>query len=124
MAETVTDTPPVVMIIDDEELVRAVAVEYFQDQGLKVVEAENADRAFALLNRRSDVRLLFTDINMPGSIDGLALAREVHRRWPQMLIMLTTGRGGLPKKAIPDDGEFAPKPYVFEKLAEMDPPVA
>jgi two-component system, response regulator PdtaR len=118
MVENPANIPPVMMIVEDEELVRAVAVEYFLDHGLNVVEAENADKALAMLNCRSDVRLVFTDINMPGSMDGLALAREVNRRWPQMLIVLTSGRGGVPAAKIPEAGEFIAKPYDFESLAE------
>ena len=118
MVENPANIPPVMMIVEDEELVRAVVVEYFLEHGLNVVEAENADKALAMLNCRSDVRLVFTDINMPGSMDGLALAREVNRRWPQMLIVLTSGRGGVPAAKISEAGEFIPKPYDFESLAE------
>jgi two-component system, response regulator PdtaR len=118
MVESTTDTTPVIMIVEDEALVRVVAAEYFLERGLVVIEAENAEMALAELNRRSDVRLLFTDINMPGRMDGLALAREVHRRWPTILLMLTSGRSGVPATAIPDGGQFVMKPYDFEELAD------
>jgi two-component system, response regulator PdtaR len=107
---------PVVMIVEDEPLVRVVVAEFLLERGLKVVEAENAEKALAVLKRRSDIKLLFTDVNMPG-LDGLALAREVHRRWPDMLLMLTSGRE-VPRAKIPAGGEFVAKPYDFEKLAE------
>ncbi|GLS20987.1 hypothetical protein GCM10007874_40040 [Labrys miyagiensis] len=99
-------------------MIRTVVAEFLSENGLKMVEAENAERALALLDRCSDVKLLFTDINMPGDMDGLALAKEVHRRWPEMLVMLTSGRGGVPKSAMPAGGEFVAKPYDFENLVE------
>lgn len=116
MMEVLPPQIPAVLIVEDEVLVRTVVVEYLSERGVKVVEAENAIMALALLSSRSDVKLLFTDINMPG-LDGLALAREVHRRWPSMLLMLTSGRLVLSTE-LPPDAEFFPKPYDFEKVAD------
>jgi len=117
IAKLPTDAP-VVVIVEDEPLVRDLACEMLAEHGVQVLQASNAAEALSLLDRRPDVRLVFSDINMPGQMDGLALAREVHRRWPQMLLMLTSGRGGLPKDAIPGEGEFVPKPYDFDELAD------
>jgi CheY-like chemotaxis protein len=88
-----------------------------EDEGMEVVEASDADKALEVLEHRSGVKLLFTDINMPGSMDGLDLAREVHERWPQVLLMLTSGRRP-PLTHIPRMGEFIPKPYDFEERAD------
>jgi len=116
MAANDPEPSPVVLIVEDEPLVRVVVVEYLRERGVRVVEAENAIMALALLNVRSDIRLVFTDINMPG-LDGLALAREVRRRSPSMRTMLTSGRQISPAE-IPVEAEFFPKPYDFEKVAD------
>ncbi|GLS20151.1 response regulator [Labrys miyagiensis] len=118
MAEKATQAEHVVLLVEDEPIVRAVMVEFLSEQGVEVVEAENADKALEVLNRRSDIKLLFTDITMPGSMDGVALAREVHRRWPEMLLMLTSGGASVTRNEMPAASEFIPKPYDFDKLAE------
>ncbi len=110
-------TPPVILIVEDDPIVRVVAAEFIAEQGFEVLEAENANAALDLFNARSDIELLFTDINMPGKLDGLALAREVARRWPQVLLIITSGRGSL-GYSLPATGEFIAKPYDFDKLAE------
>jgi two-component system, response regulator PdtaR len=114
----VNQTPasvPSVLVVEDEPLVRTVVVEYLSERGVKVVEAENAIMALALLRCRPDIKLLFTDINMPG-LDGLALAKEVHRRWPSMLLILTSGRQ-VSRTEMPAQAEFFPKPFDFDRLA-------
>jgi two-component system, response regulator PdtaR len=116
MIVTAPAPKPAVLVVEDEPLVRNVVTEYLSDRGLKVVQAENAIMALALLKSRPDVKLLFTDINMPG-LDGLALAREVHRRWPSMLVMLTSGCV-FSSTELPPEAEFFPKPYDFERVAD------
>jgi CheY-like chemotaxis protein len=76
-----------------------------------VVEAENADAALKLLETRGDVRLLFTDIQMPGSCDGMDLARQVLARWPNILLVITSGQIKPTEAEIPDHGHFIGKPY-------------
>jgi two-component system, response regulator PdtaR len=109
---------PVVLIVEDEPFVRIIVAEFLLENGLKVLEAENAEKALSVLNHRSDVELLFTDINMPGKLDGLALAKEVHERWPDILLMLTSGRERLGGLEIPDSGEFIAKPYSLDEVAD------
>jgi two-component system, response regulator PdtaR len=110
------EEPPAVLIVEDEPLIRSVVVELLMGEGLQVVEAENAEKALDILSQRPDIGLLFTDIRMPGTMDGLALAKEVQRRWPQMLLILTSGSANVPP--IPEEGVFIPKPYDFEALAD------
>ena len=109
--------PPVVLLVEDDTLVRTVVATFMEDEGMEVVEASDADKALEVLEHRSDIRLLFTDINMPGSMDGLDLAREVRKRWPQVLLMLTSGRRP-PLTHIPKTSEFVPKPYDFDQLTD------
>src|SRR6202034_4107914 len=92
-----------------------------EDHGFRVVEAENADAALKLLETRDDVRLLFTDIQMPGSCDGMDLARQVHALWPRILLVITSGQVRPDQAEIPDDGRFVAKPYqANDLLTEVD----
>src|SRR6202035_2466812 len=83
---------PNVLIVEDEMVLRMRAVDIVEDAGFNAVEAVNADEAFSILESRSDISLLFTDIQMPGSMDGLKLAHAVHDRWPAIKIILVSGR--------------------------------
>ena len=85
-------TVPVILIVEDEALVRLSAVGMLEDAGFRMIEAVNSDEALELLAADSDVQLLFTDVNMPGTIDGLALARQVHDRWPHIGIMVASAK--------------------------------
>ena len=109
-------TKPAILVVDDEELLRLHAADLLEENGYAVIEAENAEAALKALDRRPDVRLLFTDINMPGRIDGVELARLVHERWPHILLVITSGRERLAQSEIPDDGRFLPKPYRAKEL--------
>jgi two-component system, response regulator PdtaR len=73
---------PAVLIVEDEPLVRLGAVQTIEDAGFEVIEAANADEAIEILEKRSDIRVVFTDVHMPGSMDGLKLAHAVRNRWP------------------------------------------
>src|SRR5918994_5122827 len=87
-----TDEPPVVLVVEDEPLVRMTAVDELEEVGFQVLEAANADVAMTVLEARSDeVQVLFTDVNMPGSMDGLALAERVHRRWSHIRLLISSG---------------------------------
>jgi two-component system, response regulator PdtaR len=72
---------PLALVVDDEELLRLYAAGLLEDHGFKVIEAENASAALKVFQSRSDVRLLFTDVQMPGELNGIDLAREVHAKW-------------------------------------------
>ena len=83
---------PNVLIVEDEMMLRMRAVDIVEDAGFHSVEAVNADEAMSILKSRSDISLLFTDIQMPGSMDGLKLAHTVHNRWPAIKIILVSGQ--------------------------------
>ena len=89
-----TDFPqmPNVLVVEDEMILRMRAVDIVEDAGFNPVEAVNADQAISILESRSDISVLFTDIQMPGSIDGLKLAHAVHDRWPSIKIILVSGQ--------------------------------
>jgi CheY-like chemotaxis protein len=102
--------PAVVLLVEDEALVRMFADEVLtEDGGFKVIATANADEAITILRVRTDVRVLFTDVNMPGSMDGLRLAHAVHAQWPDIGIVVTSGLG-LPGP-LPPGARFLSKPY-------------
>ena len=101
----------IVLVVEDEPLVRMFAVDFVEDAGFDVVEAADADQAVAILEARTDIRIVFTDVDMPGSMDGMKLARAVRDRWPPIEIIIVYGHmrpvdGDLPARAV-----FFPKPY-------------
>jgi CheY-like chemotaxis protein len=112
--------PAVVLVVEDEMLLRMRAVDMVEDAGYTSIEAVDADEAFAILESRSDIALLFTDIQMPGSMDGLGLARSVHDRWPPIKIILVSGQLKLSNSDIPPNSRFFGKPLeAHEMIAEM-----
>ncbi len=102
---------PVVLIVEDELLLRMDAADMVKAAGFEVVEAANADEAIEILENRFDITVVFTDIQMPGSMDGLKLARAVKGRWPPIKIVATSGQLQVGENDLPEGGRFLPKPY-------------
>jgi CheY-like chemotaxis protein len=102
--------PSVVLVVEDEMLLRMFAVEMVEDAGFISLEAGNADQAVEILESRSDIALLFTDIEMPGTMDGLKLAHAVHKRWPPIKIIVVSGLLKLTDLDLPSDSRFYGKP--------------
>jgi CheY-like chemotaxis protein len=112
--------PPVVLVVEDEMLLRMRAVDMVEDAGYTPVEAADADEAVAILESRSDIALVLTDVQMPGSMDGLKLAHAVHERWPPIKIILVSGQLKLENSDIPADSRFFGKPFAAkEMIAEL-----
>jgi CheY-like chemotaxis protein len=112
--------PAVVLVVEDEMLLRMRAVDMVEDAGYTAVEAVDADEAVAVLESRSDVALLFTDIQMPGTMNGLELAHAVHQRWPPIKIILVSGQLKRANIDIPVASRFFGKPLeAREMIAEM-----
>lgn len=103
--------PPLVLVVEDEALIRMNAVDMLEDAGFQTVEAADASSALDMLGRHPEVKVLFTDINMPGPIDGLDLARRVNQRHPHVHLILTSGKVRPSVGEIPSDGTFIAKPY-------------
>ena len=106
-----TSNRPVVLVVEDEFLLRMDAVDMIAGAGFEVVEAASADQAIEILESRRDITVVFTDIQMPGSMDGLRLARAIRGRWPPIKIVATSGRPNLEETDLPEGGRFLPKPY-------------
>jgi CheY-like chemotaxis protein len=109
---------PVVLVVEDELLVRIVAVAIVEDAGFEAVEAANADQAITILEARDDIRVVFTDINMPGSMDGLKLAAAVRDRWPPIEFIVTSGLRAHGGDDLPERSLFLPKPYTPLEVAQ------
>ena len=107
-----------VLVVDDDTTLRMVAVEMLQDAGFRTLEAADASAAVGMLERYPGVKVLFTDLEMPGGCNGVDLAREVHDRWPDILLLVTSGGVTLKDDEVPDDGRFLPKPYDSSTLIE------
>jgi CheY-like chemotaxis protein len=103
------DNRHTVLIVEDEPMVRMLAVDYLERAGFAVLEAGCASDALKTLAGHHEVEVLFSDINMPG-MDGMELAQRVHETSPQVRVILTSGREA-PSRSIPGDGVFLPKPY-------------
>lgn len=101
----------IIMVVEDEALIRMQGVDMLEAAGFDVVEASNADEALSLLNNVPDVQLMFSDVDMPGSMNGVALAEVVHGRWPNIRLLITSGHRHFADSQLPDDGRFVPKPY-------------
>lgn len=120
---TSAEPAPNVLIVEDEMVLRMRAVDIVEDAGFTPVEAVNADEALVILESRSDISLLFTDIQMPGSMDGLKLAHAVHDRWPDIKIILVSGQVKPSESDKPTDSRFFGKPLenkqMIAELQEM-----
>jgi CheY-like chemotaxis protein len=101
---------PTVLVVEDEVLIRDFVSEELTDAGFEVIQVDTADEAIAVLEARQDVHLVFTDIDMTGSMDGLKLAAAVRDRWPPVHIIITTGKAR--PLSIPANALFIPKPYL------------
>ena len=107
----------VVLVVEDEFLIRKHAAEMVADAGFDVIEAANADEAIAVLETRLDITVVFTDIQMPGSMDGLKLAAAIRGRWPPIKIVATSGLIAVRSDDLPPGGRFLPKPYTASQIA-------
>ena len=102
--------PAVVLIVEDEMMLRMRAVDMVEDAGYTPIEALDADEAVAILESRSDIALMCTDIQMPGSMDGVGLAHAVHARWPSIKMIVVSGQLNPPSIDLPPCSRFFGKP--------------
>jgi two-component system, response regulator PdtaR len=106
-----------VLIVDDEPLVRLGAAAIVEDAGFEAVEAANAEEAIAIMEARPDIGLVFTDVDMPGSLDGIKLAHYIRERWPPIRIIVASGKSIVSESALPAGSLFFTKPYVSHAIA-------
>jgi DNA-binding NtrC family response regulator len=101
---------PVILVVEDDALVRMVVSDTLADAGYRVIDAVTADEALRLLNMRSDVRVVITDVRMPGKLDGFALARIVAERWPEVGLLVSSGDTWPAPGDLPPRARYVPKP--------------
>lgn len=111
MAPTPAGKTAIVLVVEDEVLLRMAAVVLVEEAGLVALEASNADEAIVILEARTDIHIVFTDIDMPGSMDGLKLAAAVRGRWPPIEIVVTSGHRAVGPDDLPQGSVFFAKPY-------------
>ncbi len=100
-----------VLVVEDEPIIRMNTVAMIEDAGYEVVEASNADDAMALMESRPDIAAVFSDIEMPGSMNGLALMHQVRTGWPPVILILASGCITPPACDMPSETTFLHKPY-------------
>lgn len=110
--------PPVILVVEDEGLVRMAAADELTEAGFKVLEAANADEAIRMLEMHPEITILFTDIDMPGSMDGIRLAHAVRKRWPPVKLVLVSGHKSPSADILPTDSSFFSKPYDMSRLTK------
>ena len=108
-----------VLVVEDEFLLRMDAADMITAAGFEAITAANADEAIDILEVRRDITVVFTDIQMPGSMDGLKLARAVRGRWPPIKIIATSGHAHVRETDLPYGGRFLRKPYSPAQIADL-----
>lgn len=108
----------VVLVVEDSPLIRMGAIELVENAGYEALEATNADEAIQILESRSDIDLVFTDVQMPGTMDGVKLAHYIRERWPPVRLMVASGREIIEESSLPVGSRFFPKPYNDHTIAD------
>lgn len=109
----------VVLVVEDEPIIRFDIIQSFEDAGFEVIDAYDADHALVALERRPDVSAVFTDVHMPGSLNGVELARLVHQMRPDVQVLVTSGVMRVQREDLPEGGHFVPKPYDASQVAQL-----
>lgn len=108
---SISQPTPTVLVVEDEALLLFSISDELKEEGFDVLEATNADDAVLLLTTHPEINIMFTDIDMPGSMDGLKLSAVVRDRWPPIRVIVTSGKQRPTRDMLPEDGLFLPKPY-------------
>jgi CheY-like chemotaxis protein len=114
----IQESRPIALVVEDEPIVMLGAVQLFEMAGLEALMAFTADEAIAHLEARNDIRLVFTDCELPGSMDGLALARQVRSRWSPIEIIVVSGPRDVDPQTLPLGVRFFPKPYSRDQIEQ------
>ena len=108
----------VVLVVEDSALIRMSAIELVVNAGYEALEAADADEAIRILESRADIDLVFTDVQMPGTMDGIKLAHYIRDRWPPVRLMVASGREIIEESSLPVGSRFFPKPYDDHAIAD------
>lgn len=99
------------LVVEDEPLILMSTIDAFEEAGFEAIDALDGEQALQRLEERPDIRALFTDVNMPGRYDGVELAHIAHKRHPDMVVVVTSGKMIVSREALPEGGQFLAKPY-------------
>lgn len=106
----------IVLVVEDEPVLRMLAVDVVEEGGFEAIEAADANEAVAILEARHDIRLVFTDVDMPGGMNGLKLAAAIRDRWPPIEVIVTSGKPLPEGLDLPARVIFIPKPFDMAQL--------
>jgi CheY-like chemotaxis protein len=108
----------VVLVVEDTAILRMEAVDLVQSAGYEALEANSADEAIRILESRADIDLVFTDVQMPGTMDGIKLSHYIRNRWPPVKLIVVSGMAILEESSLPEGSRFFPKPYTNHAIAD------
>lgn len=108
----------VVLVVEDQPLIRFNAVELVNSAGFEAIGAKNADEAIQILHARPDIHLVFTDVEMPGTMDGIRLTHYIRTRWPKIYLIVASGQGIIAENHLPNGSKFFPKPYSDDSIVK------
>jgi len=108
-----------ILVVEDEPLIRIGIAITVESAGYEVVEAANAAEAIQQIERNDDIRLVLTDVDMPGSMDGIKLAHYVRGKWPPIQLIVISGKVGVNAGELPPGARFIPKPYYEPALINL-----
>lgn len=112
-----------ILIVEDEAIIRFELIDLFEEEGYRVFGAADADEAIAILDEHGEVRVVLTDIEMPGSMNGLKLAHYIRDRFPPTLLLVASGRVSVPASEMPEHSAYLAKPFdpaaMLRKIDEM-----
>jgi CheY-like chemotaxis protein len=111
MGQSKLNKMPAILVVDDEVIVRIDLVDTIQEAGFATFEANNADEAIQLMEEHSEIQVLFTDIDVPGTMDGLKLSHYIRDRWPPVRIVITSGHVMATPDQMPAEAVFIAKPH-------------
>jgi CheY-like chemotaxis protein len=111
MGEKSADRPTFVLLVEDEVVLRMDAAQFLEERGFNVIESTNGEHAWTVIERHPSIHVLFTDVNLPGSLNGVEFAYIARRRWPSIVILIVSGKAKLSEHEMPAGSRFLPKPY-------------
>jgi len=113
----------VVLVVEDSALIRMGAVDIVEASGYEALQAADADAAIRILESRDDIDLVFTDVQMPGTMDGIKLSHFIRERWPPVKLLVASGMAIIEESSLPTGSRYFPKPYnealIVEMMAEL-----
>lgn len=109
---------PLILVVEDQALIRMGAVDLVVFLGYEALEAQGADQAIRILESRTDIDLVFTDVEVPGTMDGIMLSHRIRTRWPRIGLIVASGRAVFEADCLPPGSLFFSKPYSVQAITE------